>query len=307
MTMTTPPRLHAVTGAFGYSGRAIARRLLAENLPLRNLTGTPGRADPFDGRVETVRLDLDDPRALRAALAGVDVLFNTYWVRFPRGRLTHAVAVERSARLFAAARDAGVRRVVHTSITNPSPISRLTYFRGKAAVELALRESGLSYAILRPAVFFGERDVLVNNIAWAVRRLPVFGIPRGEFRVQPIHVDDFARLAVELAASDDDVVLDAVGPEAPVYRDLVATIARAVGASPRIVALPRGVIHLSAKILDLVTRDVVLTRQEIDGLADDLLASRGPATGTTRLTDWLAAAAPSLGIEWASELGRHYR
>ena len=305
--MPDAPRLHAVTGAFGYSGRAITRRLVAAGVPVRNLTGSPDRADPFGGRVEVAGLDLDDPRALRAALAGVDVLVNTYWVRFPRGRLTHAVAVERSSRLFAAARDAGVRRVVHTSITNPSAMSRLTYFRGKAAVEMALRESGLSYAILRPAVFFGERDVLVNNIAWAVRRLPVFGIPRGDFRVQPIHVDDFARLAVELSASHEDVVLDAVGPEAPAYRDLVTTIARAVGASPRIVALPRAVIHLSAKILDFVTHDVVLTRQEIDGLADGLLASRGPATGSTRLSEWLAASAPTLGIEWASELGRHYR
>jgi NADH dehydrogenase len=301
------PGLHAVTGAFGYSGRAIARRLLAAGVPVRNLTGNPERSDPFGGRVEVVRLDLDDPAALRQALAGVDVLFNTYWVRFPRGRLTHDVAVERSRRLFAAARDAGVRRVVHTSITNPSSDSRLTYFRCKAAVEAALRESGLSHAILRPAVFFGERDVLVNNIAWAVRRLPVFGIPRGEFRVQPVHVDDFARLAVELAASGDDVVLDAVGPEAPSYRDLVATVARAVGARPRIVALPRAVVHLSAKILDVFTRDVVLTRQEIDGLADGLLVSRGPATGTTRLSEWLASAAPVLGVEWASELGRHYR
>lgn len=299
--------LCAVTGAFGYSGRAIARRLLAAGAPVRNLTGNPGRADPFGGRAEVVRLDLDDPEALRAALEGVEVLFNTYWVRFPRGRLTHEVAVGRSVRLFAAAREAGVRRIVHTSITNPSPVSRLSYFRGKAAVEAALAASGLSYAILRPAVFFGERDVLLNNIAWAARRLPVIGVPRGEFRVQPVHVDDFARLAVELAASREDVVLDAVGPEAPLYRDLVATVARAVGASPRIVALPRAAVHLAAKVLDVVTRDVVLTREEIDGLADDLLASRFPATGTTRLSEWLSAEAPALGVEWASELGRHYR
>ncbi len=305
--MTAKPALAAVTGAFGYSGRAVARRLLADGVAVRNLTGRTDRPDPFAGRVETVRLDLDDPRAMREALAGADVLFNTYWVRFPRGRLTHDVAVERSRRLFAAARDVGVRRVVHTSITNPSADSPLTYFRGKAAVEDALAASGLSYAVLRPAVFFGERDVLVNNIAWAARRLPVFGIPRGELRVQPTHVDDFARLAVDLAARRDDVVLDAVGPETFVYRDLVAAVARAVGARTRIVAMPRAVVHAGAWILGRFVHDVVLTRQEIDGLADDLLVSRGPATGATRLSEWLVEAAPTLGAEWASELGRHYR
>jgi NADH dehydrogenase len=305
--MSSSPRVCAVTGAFGYSGRAIARRLLADDVAVRNLTGHPERADPFGGRVPSVRLDLDDPRALRAALDGADVLINTYWVRFPHGRATHALAVERSARLFAAARDAGVRRVVHTSITNPSPDSPLTYFRGKAAVEEALRATGLPHSILRPAVFFGERDVLLNNIAWAARRLPVFGVPRGDFRIQPIHVDDFARLAVEHAARTDDVAVDAVGPEAPVYRELVATVARAVGSRTRIAAMPRAVVHAGAWILGLVTHDVVLTRQEIDGLADGLLVSRDMPTGATRLSDWLAAESSSLGVEWASELGRHYR
>jgi uncharacterized protein YbjT (DUF2867 family) len=305
--MSTSPRTCAVTGAFGYSGRAIARRLLADGDVVRNLTGHPGRADPFGGRAASVRLDLDDPPALRAALEGVDVLFNTYWVRFARGRTTHALAVERSARLFAAARDAGVRRVVHTSITNPSPDSPLTYFRGKAAVEAALRATGLAHSVLRPAVFFGERDVLLNNIAWAARRLPRFGVPRGDYRVQPIHVDDFARLAVDHSSRTGDAVVDAVGPDAPVYRDLVTTIARAVGSRTRVVAMPRAVVHAGARILGLVTHDVVLTRQEIDGLADGLLVSRDAPTGATRLADWLAAESSTLGLEWASELGRHYR
>jgi uncharacterized protein YbjT (DUF2867 family) len=305
--MTHDRPLHAVTGAFGYSGRAISRRLLARGDRVRSLTGHPDRADPFGGAVETVLLDLDEPEAIRRALAGVDVLFNTYWVRFPHGRTTHELAVERSARLFAAARDAGVRRVVHTSITNPSADSPLSYFRGKAAVEAALAASGLSHAVLRPAVFFGERDVLINNIAWSARRLPVFGIPRGDYGIQPIHVDDFAKLAVEQADATGDVVLDAVGPEAPRYRDLVATIARAVGARPRIVAMPRAIVHAGAFVLGRVVHDVVLTRQKIDGLGENLLVSRGPPTGTTRLSEWLATEASTLGLEWASELGRHYR
>jgi len=299
--------IRAVTGAFGYSGRAIASLLLAGGRRVRNLTGHPGRPDPFRGRVEVAPLPLDDPGALRRSLEGVEVLFNTYWVRFPRGAETHARAVARSRNLFRAAREAGVRRIVHASVTNPSPASRLSYFRGKAEVEAALAETGISRAILRPAVFFGQRDVLVNNIAWVARRFPVIGIPRGEFGVQPIHVDDYASLAVEQSEGAEDAVLDAVGPEAPSYRELVASIARAVGARPRIVAVPRWTVLGAARLLGGYTGDVVLTPDEVDGLAGNLLVSRGPPTGPTRLSRWLEREGDSLGREWASEIERHYR
>ncbi len=297
----------AVTGAFGYSGRAIARRLLDAGVQVRNLTGHPDRPGPFDQHVPSFRLSFDDPAALRAALEGVEVLFNTYWIRFPRASLTHELAVENSRVLFAAAREAGVRRIVHTSITNPSPDSPLSYFRGKAHVEQALEASGVSHAILRPAVFFGERDVLLNNIAWAARRLPVFGIPRGDYGVQPIHVEDFAALAIEQAVRNENVVIDAVGPEAPPYRQLVQMVARAVGANPRIVTMPRAMIHAGGWLMGLFTGDVVLTRDEIAGLADNLLVSEQPPTGSTRLSDWLEAERQTLGRTWASELRRHYR
>src|SRR5512138_3082959 len=192
--------VHAVTGAFGYSGRHLAALLLARGARVRNLTGHPGRPDPFGGAVEVAPLPFDDPAALRRALDGVAVLYNTYWVRFAHGDATHARAVANSRALFRAAADAGVARIVHVSITNPSPDSRLPYFSGKAEVERTLAETGIPHTILRPAVFFGGRDVLVNNVAWLLRRFPVFGIPRGAYGLRPIHVEDFARLAVDRGA-----------------------------------------------------------------------------------------------------------
>jgi NADH dehydrogenase len=274
---------------------------------VRNLTGHPDRPDPFGGRVEVAPLDLDDPAALQRSLAGVAVLVNTYWIRFARGPDTHARAVARSRRLFAAARAAGVRRVVHVSITNPSPDSRLPYFRGKAEVEAALAETGLARSILRPAVFFGARDVLINNIAWVARRLPVIGVPPGDYGLQPIHVEDFARLAVAHCEATGDAVVDAIGPEAPRYRELVARIAHAVGTRPRIVPVPRWAVHAGASALGLLTRDVVLTRDEVDGLAENLLVTHSTPTGTTRLSEWLTAERETLGREWACELDRHFR
>ncbi len=299
--------VHAVTGAFGYSGLHLARLLLSRGEPVRNLTGHPDRPDPFAGAVEVTAFRFEDPAAMRAALEDVRVLYNTYWVRFDHGESTFARAVERSRALFRAAAEAGVERVVHVSITNPSPDSPLPYFRGKAQVESALRETGLSHAILRPAVFFGGRDVLVNNIAWLLRRLPLFGIAPGAYGLQPIHVEDFARLAAEQGASRSDAVLDAVGPEALGFDELVRRVRAAVGSRALLVPVPRSLLLGAARLVGAAVRDVVLTPDEIAGLTGNLLVSSAPPTAATRFSGWLAGNADRLGVEWASELRRHYR
>jgi NADH dehydrogenase len=299
--------VHAVTGAFGYSGRHVAERLLARGARVRTLTGHPDRPDPFGGRVEVARLAFDDPPSLRRALEGVSVLYNTYWVRFARGDATHARAVANSRALFRAAADAGVGRIVHVSITNPSPESRLPYFSGKAEVERALVDTGIPHTVVRPAVFFGGRDVLVNNIAWLLRRSPLFGIPRGRYGLRPIHVEDFARLAVERGHAQGSDVVDAVGPETLGYEELVRMIARAVGSRAAIVPMPRWAILLASRVIGRALGDVPLTADEVDGLAADLLVTRGPPTGETRFSAWLEANADGLGRAWANELARHYR
>lgn len=300
-------RLHAVTGAFGYSGRHIARLLLDRGEAVASLTGHPDRPDPFGGRVQVRAFHLERPDLMRDALRDVKVLYNTYWVRFEHGSTTFAGAVENSRRLFHAAAAAGVERVVHVSITNPSPDSPLPYFRGKAEVEQALRASGLSHAILRPAVFFGGRDVLINNIAWLLRRLPAFGVAPGSYGLQPVHVDDLAHLAVEQGASAVDATFDAVGPEVLGFRELVVTVRGAVQSRARIVTVPQRLLLLTARLVGALVRDVVLTPDEVEGLRAGLLVSSGPPTGETRFSEWLARNASALGRQWASELGRHFR
>lgn len=299
-------QVHAVTGAFGYSGRHIAGLLLARGERVRTLTGHPDRPDPFGGRVEVAPFRFGEPEEMRRALADVRVLYNTYWVRFDHGSSSFERSVENSCALFRAAARAGVERVVHTSITNPSLDSPLPYFRGKAAVEQALRQTGLPHAILRPAVFFGGRDVLVNNIAWLLRRLPVFGIASGEYGLQPVHVGDFARLAVEHGQGRTDQVLDAVGPEALGFGELVHLVRRAVRSRAVVARVPRLALLGAARLIGAVVGDVVLTRDEIAGLTSNLLVSKGPPTAATRFSDWLGPHAEGLGVEWGSELQRHY-
>jgi len=164
-------------------------------------------------------LDFSDRSGLAASLEGVTTLYNTYWVRFARRRVDHALAVANSVTLFEAARVAGVQRIVHVSITHPSVDSPLPYFRGKALVEAALADSGVSYGVLRPAILFGGDGVLINNIAWLLRHLPVFAIGgRGDYRIRAIHVNDLAKLALAKSLERHDSVTDAVGPERPDIR-----------------------------------------------------------------------------------------
>ena len=294
-----------VTGAFGYSGKYIARRLLAQGHTVRTLTGSPNREDPFHGRVAASPFYFDQPEKLAAALEGAQALINTYWVRFDHRDFTHSGAVRNTLALFRAAGRAGVRRVVHISITKPSLDSDLPYFRGKAELERALMGSGLSYAILRPTVLFGEEDILVNNIAWALRRFPIFALfGGGAYRLQPIHVDDLAALAVEQAQASADTILDAIGPETFTFKELVATIADAIGKRRPLVSVPPGLGYAAAVVIGKLVGDVFLTREEITGLMRGLLCTDSPPAGTTRLTDWTARHRDTLGVRYASELAR---
>lgn len=296
--------MHVVTGAFGYSGRYIARRLLSAGVSVRTLTSAKRRL-PDLADVEVHPWSFDRPEHLVAVLSGADVLYNTYWVRFNYTYFKHHIAVENTLKLFEAARRAGVRRIVHTSITNPSEDSPLEYFSGKAQLERALRESGLSYAILRPTVLFGDEDILINNIAWMLRRFPVFGVfGRGDYRLQPIYVDDFAQLAIQHGRERQDVVTDAVGPETFTYRGLVEMLGEAIGKPRPIVSIPPALGYMFAWGLGKFVGDVVLTREEIQGLMAGLLYTTSPPAGSTKLSEWARRHGDTLGRHYASELAR---
>jgi len=301
----THERLNVVTGALGYTGRYIAGRLLDRGDGVRTLTNSKGRPNPFGDRLDIRPFSFDDPGRLSESLRGAEVLFNTYWVRFNHTRFKHATAVENTLRLFEAAEKAGARRIVHTSITNADEDSPLEYFSGKGKLERALKESGLSYAILRPTVIFGKEDILINNIAWVLRKFPIFGLfGDGAYRLQPIFVEDFAELAVAESDETENRVIDAIGPETFTYRELVETIAGIIGKSRPVVALPPLVGYLTGAIIGALVGDVTVTREEIKGLMADLLHTESPAAGKTRLSDWARENAETLGIRYASELAR---
>ncbi|MBI4558407.1 MAG: NAD(P)H-binding protein [Candidatus Hydrogenedentes bacterium] len=306
--MSAPPssqETHAVTGAFGYSGRYVAERLLAQGVNVITLTNSIQRGNLFGDKVQAFRFNFDQPSRLKEALHGIRVLYNTYWVRFNHKSFSHADAVRNSESLFNAAREAGVERIVHVSITNPAEDSPLEYFSGKGRLERVLKESGLSHAILRPPVLFGNEDILINNIAWTLRHLPVFGVfGDGQYRIQPMYVEDLANLAVEQGRSRENVIINAIGPETFTFRELVRTIGKIIGTPRPIISVPPGLGYVAGWLLGKLMNDVLITRDEIAGLMADLLYVDAPPAGTTRLTDWATEHADSLGRKYASELAR---
>lgn len=296
---------HAVTGAFGYSGRYIASRLLDEGHEVITLTGSVHRDSDLANKVKAFPLDFKRPDGLVEALDGVSTLYNTYWVRFNHRLFKHADAVANSKTLFEAAKLAGVERIVHVSITNPSIDSQLSYFRGKADVELALESSGLRYAILRPAVLFGKEDILINNIAWALRRSPVFGVfGDGSYSLCPIYVEDLAAAAVEYGKVEESVTVDAVGPETFTYCGLVKTIGRLIGANRPVVRIPSRLGWLMGRLIGTIYGDVMITMDEVRGLTADLLHVDSKPLGPTRLTEWVQAHRQTIGRHYTSEMAR---
>jgi uncharacterized protein YbjT (DUF2867 family) len=296
-----------ITGAFSYTGKYATRILLNRGYPIHTLTNHPERSNPFGDRVQAFPMDFEHPDRLCNILRGASSLINTYWVRFPHGRSTFETAVQNTRVLINAAKDAGIKRIVHVSIANPSLQSPLGYYKGKAQLEQAVINSGLSYAILRPTVIFGIEDILINNIAWFIRHFPMFGIPGdGRYGIRPIYVEDMALLVADAVDQQENRVLDAVGPETYSFEDLVKLIARQIGRSVYPIHMPTTLAYLFTYLIGMVVGDTILTLEEYKGLMSNLLAPEGPASGKTLLSQWLAENNDRVGRRYASEIARHY-
>jgi len=300
--------LNVITGAFGYTGKYITSRLLSMEKRVLNLTGHPDRHNQFGDQVGVAHFNFDRPGELVKSLTGATTLYNTYWVRFPYKNANYDSAVKNTLVLLKAAEEAGVRRIVHVSITNACKDSSLPYFKGKGLLEKSIVNSKLSHAIIRPTVIFGTEDILINNIAWILRNFPAFAIPgNGSYRLQPVFVEDMAEIAINAGQSEENMILDAVGPEIYTFDEMVRLIAAKVNSKAKIVHLAPKIALSLSKIVGRMLNDVLLTRDEVEGLMANLLVSDKPPTGKTRLSDWLSDNRAKVGVKYSSELGRHYR
>jgi len=300
--------MDVVTGAFGYIGRYITAHLLEKQRPVKTITTHVDKPNPFGEAVKAYLYDFDRPQRLVETLRGVDTLYNTYWIRFPHDGMTFEQAVENTGLLFDCAAQAGVGKIVHISVTQASVDSPLPYYAGKGRQEELLQQSGVPYAIVRPTLVFGREDILVNNIAWLLRKFPLFPIPGGgNYRLQPVYVGDLAAIAVAQAQESGSSTVDAIGPETFTYRQLVESIAAALGRKVLLISAPPRLTILLGRMAGLLVKDVILTGNELKGLMDEYLTSDQAPNGDTRLSEWLLANRQTIGSAYSSELGRHFR
>lgn len=300
--------MNVVTGAFGYIGRYIARHLLESGRAVQTITTHPDRPNPFGSAVRAFPYNFDRSDDLVASLRGASTLYNTYWIRFEYGEATFQEAVRNTVTLFQCARHAGVERIVHISVTNASLESGLPYYLGKALQEQALIESGVSYAIVRPTLVYGKEDILVNNIAWLIRKVPVFPIfGSGEYRLQPVYVGDLAGIAVACARDSKSTVVDAIGPESFTFKEFVKLLAAKIRPGLKLVHVPPAMGIALGQAIGLAVRDIILTKAELRGLMDGMLTSGQAPNGSTRFTEWLEAHKEEVGSSYSSELARHFR
>lgn len=299
--------MDVVTGSFGYIGKYITRELLRQGRKVRTITTHPNKPNPFGEAVKAWPYNFENPDLLTQTLEGCESLFNTYWVRFNYRSWSFDKALENTKILFDCARRARVRKIVQISVTNPSETDDLPYYRGKALQEKALRGSGVDYAIVRPTLVFGVEDILVNNIAWTIRKfpvIPVFG--SGEYRLQPVFVGDLAKIAVAASRSVGPQVMDAIGPETYSYGAFLKLVARELDRKVAFLHTPPSLGITLGKLVGLLVKDVVLTRDELRGLMVEKLTSTQEPNGTTRFSDWLRENKESIGGEYTSELNRHF-
>jgi uncharacterized protein YbjT (DUF2867 family) len=302
--------MDVVTGAFGYIGKYITQALLVRDRDVRTITTHPDKPNPFGAAVKAFPYRFDDPDRLVQTLAGAETLYNTYWVRFPYDGQTYESALANTHTLFQCAQRAGVKRIVHISVTQASLDSDLPYYHGKAIQESMLKESGVPFSIVRPTLVFGKEDILVNNIAWLIRKSPVFPIfGSGHYRVQPVFVEDLAEIAVRQAIVPPGSTVDAIGPETYTFREMVRLLAEKMGRHPVLVRMPPSLGILSGQVLSFFLKDILLTRNELRGLMEEYLTSpSGQApNGTTHFSDWLDKNKFTVGSRYTSEIGRHFR
>lgn len=299
------PQLHAVTGALGYTGKSLTEQLLAQSFRVRTLTNSPDRENPFGDQLEIYPLAFDNHAQLVESLRGVSVLHNTYWVRFNHKLFTFDQAVENTKKLFAAAKEAGVEKIVHVSILHADHADDLGYYKGKHELEIELKALDLPYAIVRPGVLFGRGDILVNNIAWTLRRFPFFGtFGRGNYKLRPLHVDDMATLMINAAKDSEFKTIDAVGPETHTYRDLIQLIGSKCGVSKPVIPVPPTFAYFVSKLVNQLVDDVVITREEISGLMRGILDSNAPDAGAIKLSEYIELHKETIGCRYANEIKR---
>jgi NADH dehydrogenase len=258
-----------VTGATGYVGGHLVARLVGGAEPVRGLVRRPDAKLPAG--VDSVRGDVTEPESLPAAVEGVEMVIHCAAItgdrKEPYRGAYDRVNREGTANLVAAASAAGVKRLVVMSGLGCKPAPAGTYMATRWGLEEAVRQGGIPYVILQPSVLFGAGAPFVGALAGLARWSPVLpALGGGRTRFQPLWVEDLVTCLV--AALTRDELLGAEhalgGAEILTFREILQTIAAALGKRRLILPLPLGIASLQARALTALLPNPPLTPAAIE-------------------------------------------
>ncbi len=272
-----------VAGGTGFVGRHITRALLDSEHDVTVLTRNPAAADKVQelAGAGAVRGDVTDPESLSGSLDGADVVvgavaFPNFPMELPRKGLTfYRYDFQGTENLIAEAKSAGVGRYVYVSGAGADPTSTRTWYRAKGLAERALRESGLSFAFLRPSWAYGPGDKALNRIAAMVRYSPV--VPRLGLQpqwIQPVFIEDIGLAVSRIVGSADawDRVFEIGGPDVMTMDEVMRTLFEVMGKKRMVLPVPIPLAKLAtAPLIVLPKPPMTPTGVEFatqDGLAD---------------------------------------
>lgn len=274
-------QLVAVVGATGFVGSHLVPRVAEAGHRVRAISRQGARRPGWPDAVETARADVERGTGLEAALAGADVV--VHLVAIPReggGRTFENVNVRGTERVIAAARAAGVRRIIHLSVLGVTDDPRLAYLSSKWRGEQVVRGSGLGWVIFRPSLLFGDGDGFFNLIRTTLTWWSpgVVAIPGdGRERFQPLSVDDLASavvLAIEEPARDGSVY-EIGGPEVVTYREIVDRVMRATGRRRLKLNLPVPILSALTAVTDRVLPIFPVSHDQVRSLGRPNVAGEG--------------------------------
>ena len=261
-----------ITGGTGFVGSEI-RKALADR-ELRLLVRDPSSVRDA-GAAELVRGDVLDPASLEPAMAGVDAVIHLVAIIEESGDKTFDLVIRQgSENVVTAARNAGVRRLVHMSALGAQPNPAYPYLNAKWGAEQAVRQSGLDWTIIRPSVIFGPRDGFVNVLAGLIRRAPIIPVVgSGESKFQPVAVGEVA--AVYRAVLDDPAAIGQTyelgGGETYSYEEMLDVIAAQLGKRKPKLHLPVGLMRTVVAVSSPLPKSMrpPVTKEQLNMLALD--------------------------------------
>jgi uncharacterized protein YbjT (DUF2867 family) len=296
-----------LTGAFSYTGRYIGQELLRRKISFQSLTNHPRPSVFPSASIPVAPLQFQDAPSLIATLRKSTILVNTYWIRYPAKGISHETAVQNIEFLVQCAKQAGIHKIIHISVSNPSKDSQLSYYKGKAEAEEIIQQSGIPFTILRPTLVFGKEDVLLHNIAWLLRYFPFFVFPSpSTCFIQPIFAEEVGCFAVESIHSYPNQTMDLAGPEVVSMKEMVQKIGRATGYTRPIYSTSLGITMAAVRILNTILHDRIITEEEILGLQNNLLVSSQPPLGKISFSDWLVQEGSSLCSHYINDYKRFF-